>query len=224
MMLNEIQIIKDAVFQRKTTDRPLINYWLYLFLLSWITFGIYPLILFFQRIGRIDKFIARKRIYYGAVIDYTETHARSTGGYESVAGEIQALKDLFNMTYQRKILPLNAGLSFFYVIITFGIWNWVICYRMNKIWDMLQSFEYAFDQQLSSLWQTLGLKTDGLTFNLVSAKKRNFALYLFLSFITLGIWGIVWDYKMHTDPDDLYPQFHQVEDHILHTMENRSVA
>jgi hypothetical protein len=59
-MNQEVLRIERSVRDRNDSDKVLINYWLYFFLLSWITFGIMGLVLFFQRIGRVDKFINRK--------------------------------------------------------------------------------------------------------------------------------------------------------------------
>ena len=33
--------------------------------------------------------------------------------------------------------------------------------------------------------------------------------------MTVGIWGLVWDYKIHTDPDKLFSEYHSIEDTIL---------
>jgi hypothetical protein len=36
-----------------------------------------------------------------------------------------------------------------------------------------------------------------------------------LSIITVGIYGIFWDYHLHTDPDKVYPEMHSTEDAVL---------
>ena len=42
-----------------------------------------------------------------------------------------------------------------------------------------------------------------VSFNVDQSKRRGYALYLILSVVTFGIWGLVWDYKIHNDPDNL---------------------
>jgi hypothetical protein len=54
----------------------------------------------------------------------------------------------------------------------------------------------------------------------VQALRRNFGLYLGLSIITFGIYGIIWDYQLHTDPEKVYPEFHSVEDTVLNGARN----
>jgi hypothetical protein len=41
---------------------------------------------------------------------------------------------------------------------------------------------------------------------------------LILSIVTFGIWSLVWEYKIQTDPDNLYNEFHSVEDTVLQTV------
>src|SRR2546421_2746649 len=71
--------IDRAVKQRRDSDTTLMNYWLYFFLVSWVTFGIYGLVLLFKRIGRIDGFTIRKRDYYRSLVDWTERYAQERG-------------------------------------------------------------------------------------------------------------------------------------------------
>lgn len=217
-MIQAVQRVERSIRERNTTDVSLINFWLYLFLLSWLTFGIYPIILFFKRIGRIDKFILRKRDYYESVIDYTEKYAREKNKYEECHSQIQDLKNLYQDKFTGEIKEIKAGISFLLTIITFGIWGLVVLYKENKVWDELQRFEQEFDDKLSQVWNRLDLIKYPLNFNIDQKKTRNFVLYLVLSVITFGIWGIVWQYKIHTDPDNIYKEFHSVEDTVLNTV------
>src|ERR1019366_8553213 len=56
--------IESAVRERLNTDRPLIGWGLYFFLLSWVTFGIYSIIIFYRRLNRVELFRQRKMRYY----------------------------------------------------------------------------------------------------------------------------------------------------------------
>lgn len=86
------------------------------------------------------------------------------------------------------------------------------------MWDKLQKLEQDFDDKLSQIWIKVGLIKYPLTFNLDSSKNRSYALYLILSIITFGIWELVWDYKIDTDPENLYKEFHSIEDTVLQTV------
>ena len=58
-MVQSVTNLDRAIKMRRDSDTQLMNYWLYFFLVSWVTFGIYGLVLFFKRTGRIDGFSAR---------------------------------------------------------------------------------------------------------------------------------------------------------------------
>lgn len=207
--------IERGIKQRRTSDTTLINYWLYVFLVSWVTFGIYGLVLFFKRISRIDGFSDRKRLYYEALIDWTELHSQQQGKEDEVHHMLGDMRSEVQVAYSGDLRKINAGMSFLLTIVTIGFYSLYVLYRMNRYWWDAQVVEQDFDDKLSQVWSRLDLMRYPVSFTLDQGKQRSYPLYLFLSFITLGIWGIVWDYKIHTDPKNLYPEFHSVEDTVL---------
>jgi hypothetical protein len=123
-----------------------------------------------------------------------------------------------NAAYAGNLRKLNAGLSFLLTIVTLGIYGLFVLHRMNRYWWDAQVLEQDFDDKLSQTWTKLDLMRYPLSFNVDQSKRRGYALYLILSIVTFGIWGLVWDYKIHTDPDNLYASFHSVEDTVLQTV------
>lgn len=214
-MNQEVLRIERSVRDRNDSDKVLINYWLYFFLLSWITLGIMGLVLFFQRIGRVDKFINRKKPYFEGLVNYCEQISKEKNKYDELSTQINKLKDVYEYDFLKKNKTINAGLSLLLTIITFGIWGIVVMYKLNKAWDNLQRAEQKFYDELNPILTKLELTKYPINFRIKTNKKRSFILYLFLTIITFGIWGIVWDYKIHTDADDLYPEFHTAEDSVL---------
>ncbi|MCF8357161.1 MAG: DUF4234 domain-containing protein [Prolixibacteraceae bacterium] len=214
-MNQEVLRIERSVRERNETDKVLINYWLYLFLLSWITFGIMAIVLFFQRISRIDKFINRKKDYYDGLIIYSEQIAKEKGKYEELSTQINNLRDVYEHDFLKNNKKINAGLSLLLIIITLGIWGLIVMYKLNKAWDNLQRSEQKFYDELNPILTKLELTKYPVNFRIKTNKKRSFILYLILTIITCGIWGIVWDYKIHTDADNLYPEIHTAEDSVL---------
>jgi uncharacterized protein DUF4234 len=99
-----------------------------------------------------------------------------------------------------------------------GIYYLYVLYRMNRYWWDAQVLEQDFDDKLSQAWSTLGVMRYPVSFTLDQGKRRSYALYLILSIVTFGIWWIVWDYKIHTDPENLFKEFHSVEDTVLQTV------
>ena len=214
-MNQEVLRMERSVRDRNSTDKVLMNYWLYFFILSWLTLGIMGWVLFFQRIERLDKYIKRRSEYFEALINYCDAIAREKGSDESLLIRISSLRKVYESDFLGKNKEINAGLSLFLSIITFGIWGLVVMYKLNKAWNNIQISEQRVYEELNPILMKLELIKYPATIRLNTGKSRSFILYLFLSVITFGIWAIVWDYKIHTDADDLYPEFHTAEDLIL---------
>jgi len=218
-MIQSVLRIERAVKERRDVDVPLVNWWLYILLLNWITGGIYSIYLFFKRAGRINKFIRRKRDYYLAILEYTEKYSQEKNKYNNLRNEINDLKDYTN-NYIAKVKELKAGLSLILSIITLGIYRFIYLYKINKIWNDIQNFETEFYDKLSQIWIKLGILKYPVSFNRDPSKNRGYIMYLFLSIVTCGIFALIWDYKIHTDPDNLYKEFHSAEDTILNAVRN----
>ena len=206
--------LDQSIRARAGSDRTFLNWWVYFLLLSWITFGIAGAYYFYQRMSRIDGFSRRKLSYYDALIEFTERRA-DVAGNASVRPLTDRMRADLGTASQSSLKPIGAALNFVLTIVTFGIWGIVATYKVNRAWDDRQRFEAAFDDQLSQAWLQLGILTHPITFKIDQGKARNFWLWAGLSIITFGIWYIVWDYRLYTDPERLYPEFHSVEDAVL---------
>lgn len=214
----QVQGIDLSVRERNDVDHPLMNWWLAILIVIPFTFYIYGIVRWFKWIGRVDRFRARKERYYYAVGDFTAKYAESTGRLDAVAGDLRELKQQIDNDFAFRIRPINAWLSFVLVIVTLGLWSVVVLYKLTKAWYKLSLIERDFDDRLSVIWQKLELLRYPITFTVDTSKNRSFILYVILTIVTLGVWGLVWDYKIHTDPDRLYGQFHAVEDAVLQTV------
>lgn len=217
-MVQTVTLLDRAIKQRRDTDTTLINYWLYFFLVSWITFGIYGLVLFFKRINRIDRFGERKHAYYRALCEWTERYAAQQGKQDEVHHELVDLREQIDRAYRSELRPIKAGLSFLLTILTVGLFGFYVLYRMNRYWWDAQVLEQDIDDKLSQLWLRLDLMRYPISFTIDQGKRRSYPLYLVLSILTLGIWGVVWDYKVHTDPENLFESYHAIEDTVLQTV------
>jgi hypothetical protein len=217
-MVQSVTTLDRSIKQRRDSDTPLINYWLYFFLVSWVTFGIYGLVLFFKRISRIDRFTERKQPYYRALVEWTERYARQQGTEDQVHHQIADLRSELDRAYKGDLRKLNAGVSFLLTLVTLGLYGFYVLYRMNRYWWDAQVLEQDFDDKLSQVWTKLGLMRYPVSFTVDQSKRRSYGLYLILSLVTFGLWLIVWEYKIHTDPDNIYESFHSVEDTVLQTV------
>jgi Domain of unknown function (DUF4234) len=217
-IVQTVTAVDRSVKARRDVDVALINWWLYFLLVAPFTLGIYAIVMFFKRINRIDGFSARKIGYYNAVLDWTERHAAAAGRSDTVHHDVADLRAEVQAARGGALKPIKAGRAFLLSIVTLGIYYWVLLHRLNRYWWEAQVLEQEFDDKLSQAWSKLDIMRYPLTFSLDQSKRRSYPLYFILSIVTLGIWGLVWDNKIHKDPDTLYGGFHTVEDMVLQTV------
>lgn len=206
--------IEQSIRSRTDSDRPFMNWWLATFIVSPITLGLAGLYFYFKMMSRVDDYSRRKLAYYDGVIEYTQRRAEAAGN-DAVAPLVRDLRNDLTVASNSSLKPIGAGLSLLLYIVTFGIWGLVILWKVNRAWDDRQRFEAAFDDRLSQAWLQLGLLRHPIVFRVDEGKRRNYWIWLVLSVVTLGIAGIVWHYKLWTDPDRMYPEVHAVEDSVL---------
>jgi hypothetical protein len=217
-MLQLVTRLDRFIKERRDTDLTFMNYWLYFFVVSWVTFGIYGIVIYFRRMKRIDRFSERKSAYYTSVIDWTERYSQQKGKEDDVHHLLSDMRSEVNAARKGDLREINASVALLLTFVTLGFYGLWTLYRMNRYWWDVQTIEQDFDDKLSQAWTALGLMRYPISFTLDQGKRRSYGLYLALSIVTLGVWGVVWDYKVHTDPDNLYGEIHSVEDTVLQTV------
>ena len=217
-MMQEILEIEKSIKQRRESDIKLTNFWVTILLLSPVTLGIYPVIQGYKQIARIDKFIQRKRKYYEGTVNYTEKYLKENNCYDEYQYKCNELRDSYKENFLKECKELNYFLSFLFIIITFGIYGIYFGYKVNKIWDDIQKFEDDFYEKLNGIWNKVGIIKYPINFKYDSSKNRNYIVNLILSIVSFGIWGLVWNYKLWVDPDNLYGEIHTAEDVVLATV------
>lgn len=213
--IQAVTALEASIRRRADTDTRFLNWWIYILLVSWITFGIASIYFFVKRISRIDKYSVRKLEYYTALTDFTDRFGQASQQQGKADPAVRDMRAMLERAAGYGLKPIGALKSLLLTIVTFGIWGIIAWYQINRAWVDRQQIETEFDQLVSSAWTLLGITRYPITFEPAPGKDRNFWLYLGLTIITFGIWGLVWDYKVHTDPESIFPRIHQVEDSVL---------
>ena len=243
--------LHENILERQKVDKPIINWFLLTFVLSWLTLGIALVYVFIKRILRVDKYIRRKYEFFDIVIHFIEIEANERGfdNYEIYTKELKGRLARF----QREVHPLMPFvIKAFIPVIIFtlfvaffiffnGLSNissvtltavfviWVIdtavvvliyIYRMNKIWDDVQQFESEMYDTISQVFILLKLLDYPIIYCTDPRIKKDFTIYTILGFVTGGIWFLVWDYYVHTAPDDMYQTFHKAEDIMVEVVKS----
>lgn len=196
----------------RVTERPLVNWWLYFLLLSWITLGIYPLIVFYQRIARRDRHLERKRHLYRAILNCTKEIAGVRG--IDVHHQLEDIEAKLKEAEGTLLKPKGAVLWLVLSILTLGLGALYVFYFLTTDWLRLLRFEQELLEELSKVWIRLGIIKYPIKVDHVLS-ERNYWLYLILSILTLGVWALYWDYVVHTEPDRYFPESHHWESTLL---------
>lgn len=207
--------IERAVQARVMTDQPLISWPLYFFLLSWVTLGIYPYIVYYRRLKRAAEFRARKADYYDGVIGLTKQIAQSAGQAEALQAQIADLESYKNQMFAMELPDFDPGSGILFTIITFGIFGIILVARLMRFWWQIQLVEQTFDDKVSQIWGPLGVIGSPIIFQPDTDLDRSFWKSVLLTIVTFSIYEIIWDYHLHTDPDHVYPRFHVIEDFVV---------
>ena len=204
--------LERAIRDRSETDKPLVGWWLYILLLSWITFYIYPIVLYFQRIKRRDSHFSRMKTLFSAAVDSTKEIADARG--VDIHHEITDIENELRKADEALLKPKGAGLWLVLTFVSFGLAGFYVMYFLTTDWRKLQELEQVLLDDLSKIWVKLKIINHPISADL-SAPERNYFLYLFLSVVTLGVWGVYWDHCIHTDPDKVFKENVVWEDMIL---------
>lgn len=222
--LPAVQRVDRYVHERRSTDQRLVDWVVYAFLLSWVTLGIYTVVVFYRRLNRTDLFRDRRFHYYGAVIEATRQYAEQSGRGGEDMEQLDDLRRYVKERFEDEHRPVNAGLSVFLAFITLGIYGLYADYRMMRFWWEIQLTEEDFNDNLSDIWLRLGIVQYRVTYEPVPDLRRGFGTHLLLTIVTLGIYGFVWDYQLHTDPEKMYPEVHSTEDTVLTSLRHAEIT
>jgi hypothetical protein len=215
-----VQLVDRYVHERRRTDQRFVEWGLYFFVLTWITFGIYPTIMFYRRLDRADLFRDRRLNYYNAVIEASRQHADRSGQGDAVQDDLDDLHRFVTERFADEHRPIKAGLSVFLSFITLSIYGWISVHRLMRFWWQIQLTEQDFDEKISLIWTKTGIIRYPIRFEPVPDLNREFGMHFLLTVVTVGFYGIVWDYQLHNDPEKVYPEFHSAEDTVLGALRN----
>jgi len=97
--------------------------------------------------------------------------------------------------------------------------SWYIYYFLMKDFYKHEKREDGFWEDIGKLLDKCGVKFSAPRRS-ESIPDRSFVLYLILSIITVGIFGIYWLYVLLKDPNTHFKYHMQVEDQLLSTLES----
>lgn len=175
------ELIIENINQGEIYEKPYIN-WSSFVIFSILSFGIFGLYYFIKRVNRVNFLINRKK----------------------ELGKLFVQKyNRYNLNYYNSIETINPYLSILLIFLTLGIYFYIYIYKFNNIWQVIDNCEENFYRDFCQL--------SGKSINFQPIEKSNYFYNLLLSFITFGIWFLVWDYKIHNKAGKFFYLVHNRE-------------
>ncbi len=201
--IKELECLKRKA---EKNNKPLYNWYLCM-LFSVLTFGIFFVGVFVERIKRLNKFIEIRAEYYKLVTAFTKDLYVSG----VVKGKISE-RALYNLNLQTQsflsynpIIPPTKTLILF--VLTGGLYIFYYIYLMNKAWITLQYYEANYNKLLTVVWLEAEVTEEPIVFRVTNEPKHRFLVKVLFSVLTCGLYLIYWDYTAHVEPDTLFVRF-----------------
>lgn len=209
------QFLVAEVRRRGETDYRF-NYWSYL---GWtiITFGFYVHYGTYRLVQRRSEH-ARRRLAFMSYFWHTlNTRAESAGRREEVAEGLDNLSriyqqiDAFELRNKREPVLWMILRFIPYVGILVGAY---INHFLNRDLIFFDEWESSYAANAEWIMQKLGMSS-AIPPRRKPVQRRSTGLYIFLTIITAGIWGMVWRYKTMGDGNGHFDDDEAMEDALL---------
>ncbi|MGH2924729.1 MAG: DUF4234 domain-containing protein [Solirubrobacterales bacterium] len=199
--------------RRRDTDQQL-SFAMFL-VLGFITLGIYVIYVHYKMIERQQEHYKRMGRFNQDLFQVVEERAEATGQTAALARDIDELRQL-NDNYQRlqRGKERNPALWIILAIVTLGIAYLYIFWFLNDDLVLHQSAEAEYIEKASAVLNKLGIGRHPVVVEQV-VLDRSYPLYLFLSVITIGFFGIYWNYVLIRDPNEHFLEHDRFEDQLM---------
>ncbi len=106
-----------------------------------------------------------------------------------------------------------------FITLLYGLYHFYLyASQMSKTWDDIQAVESDMYSLISDVLIKQDIIKEPLKYK-TFYYNINSRKYFLITLVTLGIWGLVWDYKIHIMPKRLYKNLHNAEDEVLKALQ-----
>jgi hypothetical protein len=199
--------------RRIETDQEM-SFGLYI-VLSFITFGIYAIYAHYKLIQREQEHFNRMTRFNDDLYKLIDEQATDTGKSTEAASEITELRGM-NEDFQRLQAGKERSAALWTIIslITLGIAYLYVYYFLHKDLVDHQRAEAEYIEKASMLLNRLGIGKHPVAVEQV-VPDRSYPLYLLLSIVTLGLFGIYWNYTFFKDGNAHFLEHRRFEDQLM---------
>lgn len=175
-----------------------------------LLFALLYAVLVYKLVSRQNEHLKREVVLRSAMINYLREKAREQYKEQMIAGQISTMESI-NQEASYKEQENSALL--FTIMAFIPILDLYVLYVLTKYPFEHDSRWHAFTQQAQYALGQVGINI--ATPSWKTLPRRSFWLYLILTIITLGIFGIYWLYKLIDDPNEHYKAQWQFEDQLM---------
>ncbi len=213
MTLETFPLLDRESRRRTETDQEM-SFGLYL-VLSFITFGIYAIYAHYKLIQREQDHFGRMARFNEDLYKLTEEQAEDTGRAGEVAAELTELRGM-NEDFQRLQTGKERSPALWTIIslITLGLGYLYVYYFLHADLIEHQRAEAEFIEKSSLLLNKLGIGKHPIAVEQVVG-GRSYALYLLVSIVTFGLFGIYWNYTFFKDGNQHFLEHRRFEDQLM---------
>jgi hypothetical protein len=202
--------------KKRDTDTRL-SWGLYI-LLGIVTLGIYTIYVHWKLIERQQAHYKRMGRFADALLNLVEEQADVSNRRGEVGLGLTHLHSLNEDLQQlQRGKERSAALWTVLGILTLGIAFFYVLYFLNADLVAHDRAESQLVEEASSLLGKLGIGRYPVTVD-ARVPDHNFALFLLLTIITLGIFGLYWSYVRIKDPNDHFEEHERWEEQLLTTI------
>ncbi len=213
MALETFPLLDRESRRRIETDKEM-SFGLYI-VLSILTFGIYAIYAHYKLIQREQDHFDRMVRFNNDLYKLAVEQAEDTGKQEEARPELEELRAR-DEEFQR----LQAGkerspaLWTIISILTLGLAYLYVYYFLHKDLVDHQRAEAEYVEKASLVLNRLGIGKHPVTVEQIVG-ERSYPLYLLLSLVTFGLFGIYWNYTFFKDGNEHFREQQRFEDQLM---------
>lgn len=171
------------------------------FLLALVTCGIYGVYILYKLMDRRQQHFERMVYFRYNMIQWLRQKAEAAGRLPEMEADISQLEGIHVAVSNRDRAGEKSPVLWLILGLVTGVTNFYVYYFLNDDFRAHEANENMFAQKASEVMQKLGM-TEQPLYTAWAVPERNFVVFLILSFITCGIYGIYWWYTLITDPNN----------------------
>lgn len=213
MALETFPLLDRESRRRIETDKEM-SFGLYI-VLTILTFGIYAIYAHYKLIQREQDHFNRMTRFNDDLYKLASEQAEDTGQTDQVSVELEELRGM-NEDFQRLQTGKERSPALWTIIgiITFGLAYLYVYYFLHKDLIEHQRVEAEYIEKASLLLNKLGIGKHSIPVEQVVG-ERSYALYLLLTVVSFGLFGIYWNYTFFKDGNAHFLEHRRFEDQLM---------